>query len=180
MRANVDDRAARVIEHQRQGGAGNTKNAEHIGLHHGFPIFVFAFGDGVQAKRSAGVVDEHVEFAAWIRRFNFVAGPFHEFVHAGGLADIEGMKMRFGCAEANGIGLNFSKAIESPRAKKEARSFGSKGSRGGRAETAGSAGDEDPFILELHAAKYGRKSSKVQPPTSRPENSKFQTSSFKI
>ncbi len=59
--ANVDQGTAGVVEHEGQGGAGHAQNAEHVALQHGFPVFVFARGDGVQAVGAAGVVDKHIE-----------------------------------------------------------------------------------------------------------------------
>ncbi len=88
-----------MVQHERQRGPGHAQDPQHVGLQHGFPVFVLALGNGVQPVSAAGVVDEHVE--ARVRRLAWVdslPSPGDECVHAGSLADIQGVAVRFGCA----------------------------------------------------------------------------------
>ena len=77
-----------------------------------------------------------------------LAGPGDESVHAGGLADIQGVEMGFGGAGLARFGGDLFEAVKAPGAEQEFGAFGAESAGGGGAEAAGGAGDQDPFVFE--------------------------------
>ena len=97
LRRDIDDRARLLSPHQRQHGAGDRGEAEHVGLEHGADVLVFALFDRRQIT-VAGVVDEHVDAAEFLlcrldRRRNF-----------GRLVDVELQRQRVGVMAGDEVG----------------------------------------------------------------------------
>jgi len=138
--ADVDDAGAGIFLHQGQDGAGDAEEAKDIALEHSFPIFVAAFGNGVEAVGAAGVVDQDVNLVC------FRADKFGEGFDAGSGGDIKGMDEGGSGAGFAGGGGDFFEAVEAAGAEEEFGAVGGEGEGGGGAKAAGGAGDEDPFI----------------------------------
>ena len=79
-----------------------------------------------------------------------MASPGDEGIHAGGLADVQGVEMGFGCAGFSGLSGDVFEAINAPGAQQEVGAFGAECAGGRGAEAAGGAGDQDPFVLQCH------------------------------
>jgi hypothetical protein len=139
-RADVQNGAAWIVHHERQAGASHAQQAEHVRLHHEFQVFVPGLGHVIEALRSAGVVDEHVEPVA-VR-----ACPSNEVIDTFGLGNIERSEVngrRPGSGRFRSDGLE---PVQAPRAEEQFRAFPREGARRRGAEAAGRAGDQDPFI----------------------------------
>ncbi len=137
--ADVDDRAAGILHHERQAGARDAEHAEDIRLHHEFPVFILAVSDGFQTFRAAGVVDQHVELVGATTR------PIDEGVYARGAGDIECGEYRVRCAKFFAFSGDGFESVQPAGTEQELRAFTGKGAGGGGTESAGSTGDEDPF-----------------------------------
>ena len=77
-------------------------------------------------------------------------GPGDEGIHAGGLADVQGVEMGFGRTSLAGGRGDVFEAINATGAEQEVGAFGAECAGGSGAEAAGGASDEDPFILQCH------------------------------
>lgn len=139
---DIDDARAGVARNQGQGRAGHAQEAKDIGLKHGFPIGVFALGEGVQAVSAASIVDENMELRG------FFPGPTDKFFDAIGFGHVEEMYMGFGSTSYFGFPGDFFQAVGTARPEQQFGAFGSEGPGGGGAKAGGSAGNEDPFLLE--------------------------------
>ena len=69
-----------------------------------------------------------------------------EGVHARGVGHVESGELRVRCAELFAFSGDGFEAVHTAGAEQKLRALAGKGACGGGAESAGSAGDENPFI----------------------------------
>ena len=82
-RPDVDDVSVLGLSQQRQASPRHPHEPEHVGLPHADPLFVDCLGHWIQAERTAGVVDQHVDPAETLCHLA------NEFANALFLGDIE-------------------------------------------------------------------------------------------
>ncbi len=137
------------MRHEGQDGAGHAEQAEDVGLHHEFPIGIFALGDGVGSFGAAGIVDEDVDVG------RVLLGPLHESVYAVGADDVEWVDESLGSAGLEAFGSDLFQSVQATSAKENVAAFSGEGAGGGGTKATGCAGDDDPFICQ--AGSHGKK-----------------------
>lgn len=138
--ADVQNVTAGVMGHERQDGAGHAQQPKDIGLNHEFPIRVFAVGHGIGAFGTTGVIDEDIDVRGLLLR------PSYEGIHAFRADDIESVDKGFGSTGFEALGGDFFQTIHAAGTEDDVAAFSGESTGGGGTKSAGSTGDNDPFI----------------------------------